>query len=288
MTEVLDSSHSLPISETTTRVDYLAPRHNLQQRAVAQNALRHYGNEPLYTIPATARLKDLDQAYADQDIDRAQAILDRLANNEPYFYSSYQNRITLNQLAHPIQRHLTLDHVDDAAVRDSFKDIEAIYGRGSDQLNFLLTQAYLNHDQNPGLRAEIEGGLSELTIFLLTARSLTDETIDPYLIIPSTEAQDWAKITPDGLHHGLDFTVIRSRDNTQIPVQVKTSRTRAAQYPRDILVVYVADLVRDNNATPQLLAEALYFDINGAQNSDTSLIEAASKRLFNAFDNYRH
>jgi hypothetical protein len=285
MTEALNSSRRISFKEGLTLDDHALYTKN-SNNPIPADAIYHYLDESeLGTTTSMPGIKDLDRAYEKQNIKRARHILNHLTRYEPLTYSSGQNRIALNSLAHPMHRYLvTADYQEAPSGGRLAKDIEAIYGHGGAQLAFLLEQ--FNEHTNPGLRAEIEGSLSELTIFLLATRSLTDEMPNPYLVLPSTEAQDRARITADGIHHGFDLSVIRQHDNTHIPVQVKTSTTYAAEYPDHILVVSVADLVRDNNATPRMLAEAMYFEISGATTNDTQLIEAASKRLFKAFDNY--
>jgi hypothetical protein len=287
MTELLKSSQ--PIA---SRERFILDDHSLYSKSsnipVPTDAIYHYlDNNELGATTPTPRIEHVDAAYRDRRAKRAGAMLARLTLYEPVAYSATYNRIVLNSLAHPIQRYLAMKEYGGTIPKPLTKEIEAIYGQGADQLGFLMEQ-FSNYDgTDSGLQSDIEGGLSELTVFLLTARELTDDSVNPYLIIPSTEAEDRAHITPDGMHHGFDFSVIRQRDNVRIPVQVKTGSTYTAKYPEDILVVSVAELVRDNNASPHNLAEAMHFEISGAQNYDTQLIDAASKRLFNAFDNYQ-
>lgn len=238
-------------------------------------------------VTRTPRIEDLDDAYKNRCIKYARDILNRLTRYEPCYYSSAQNRVSMNNLAHPIQRYMAKNENQEIPSAGRLaKDIEAIYGHGGEQLGFLLEQLDEYGHVNPGLRAEIEGSLSELTVFLLGARSLTDDPRSDYLMVPSTEAQDRAPVTADGLHHGFDLRVVRRCDNVDIPLQVKTSTVHVAQYPDDILVVSVAELVGDRSSTPRQLAEALYFDISGSRNCNSELIESASKHLFKAFDNY--
>ena len=238
----------------------------------------------------TPRIEDLDKAYSNRRIKYARAVLDYLTRHVPYFYSPRQNRIALNQLAHPIQQQLAIEQYDGVAPADLPKEIEAIYGYGAKQLKFLLDQE--ETIRNPHVHANVEGGLSEMTVFLLATRRLTGEAGDPYLIIPSTEAEDNGPVASDGVHYGFDFKVIRRRDGVVIPLQVKTSLVDAVSYHEDILVVSVADLVYDRDDTyavkpaPLTLARSIYFEIEGARNYDEALIEMAEERLFSAFDRY--
>lgn len=286
MTEVINSS-----SPTTFTESLVLDGHALYRKdsdtPVPVDAIYHHlleGGLGDTTLPP--RIEDLDLAYDMRRIKYARQILARLTRYEPYSYSSGQNRIALNDLAHPMHRYLAIKEFHGTVKPELTKDIEAVYGRGGDQLGFLLAQLEEHAEANAALGADIEGGLSELTFFLLTARQLTDEDTNPYLIIPSTSAQDNARVTGDHLHHGYDFTVIRQSDNTHIPVQVKTRTTHLKSYPEEILIISIADLVNDNYATPRMLAEAMYFEVSGAQNFDETLIDAASKRLFAALDTY--
>jgi hypothetical protein len=288
MTEVLNASDQLSLPKSLVLDDH--------------NLYTHHSDEPIPVdmihdllidrdtspLPRPPRLEDVDEAYARRRIKQAGWILRQLTRYEPCYYSSSQNRIAINQLAHPIQKRLAVQQYGGAPSIDLIKDIEAIYGKCSEQLEFLLCQLDEARDATPGLRANIEGSLSEFTIFLLLTRQLSGYDTDPYLVIPSTQAQDNARITSDGSHQGYDFTVVRRRDNTHIPLQVKTSTTRAGDcYPDHILVVSVAGLVDSETTSPHTLAEALYFEVSNAQSYDIELIETASKRLFNALDTYQ-
>lgn len=232
------------------------------------------------------RLKDVDTAYTERRLKYASRILAYLMRHEPYYYSSQQNRTALNKLAHPMQKRLALKEHASKPKAGLTKDIEAIYGNGGPQLDFLLAEVRRADEGSKGRRAEIEGSLSELAIFLLAARNLTGEATDRYSIIPSTNEQDRGAITEDGMHHGYDFMVIRS-DNTRIPLQVKTGLPHPDRhYPEHILVVSVAELIDGQDVPPRALAEALYAEITGARDQNTQLIETASERLFAAFDTY--
>lgn len=288
MTEVLNSSQPPAFKESLILDDHTLYSKDSTSPLPVDAIYYYLDKGELGPVTRTPRVEDLDDAYKNRCIKYAREILNRLTRHEPCYYSSQQNRVALNNLAHPIQRYLAKDENQEIPTGGRLaKDIEAIYGHGSEQLGFLLEQLDEYGHVNPGLRAEIEGSLSELIVFLLPLRNVADGLDSDYLIVPSTEAQDRGSITADGLHHGFDLRAIRRRDNTHIPVQVKTSTVHTAQYPNTILVVSVADLVRDNESTPQQLGEAIYFEISGSQNCDIELIEAASKRLFKAFDNYQ-
>jgi len=266
-------------------------RHNLYTKqsnlpVPAYTLFTYLDTDKLNATTLTPRIDHVDHAYRSGKHDLARYILQRLTRQEPTSYSSTQSRIALKNIARPIQDYLVLKKDRREIPITLPKDIEAAYGRSSDQLAFLIEQFDIHHNVDSGVQSYIEGSLSELTVFLLSARQLTDDTTNPYLVVPSTEDQDRGYITADGKRHGFDLLAIRQHDNTRIPIQVKTSFTRQVQYGDDILVVSVADLIQNSTATPRNLAEALYFEINGAQHCDTALIEAASKQLFNALDNY--
>jgi hypothetical protein len=286
MTEVINSSQPHIASESLVLDGHKLYTKNTNLPVSPYTLYDHLDTDKLNATTLTPRIEHVDRAYKNGKIDLARYILDRLTRDEPATYSSTQSRIALKNLARPIQDYLVLTEKCAEIPATLPKDIEAIYGQGGDQLAFLIEQFDMHQNVDGDQRTYIEGSLSELTVFLLSTRELTDDTTNPYLIVPSTEGQDYSHITADGRRHGFDLLAVRQRDNVHIPIQVKTSFTRQAKYADDILVVSVADLVRDNNASPRNLAEALYFEVNGAQNCDTALIEAASKRLFAALDTY--
>lgn len=286
MTEVINSAQPriAPESLVLDRHKLYTKQSNLP--VSTYTLFDHLDTDKLSAATLTPRIDHVDRAYRSGKHDLARYILNRLTRHEPMTYSPTQSRITLKHIARPIQDYLVLKKDRKEIPATLPKDIEAAYGQSSDQLAFLIEQFDTYHNVDAGVQSYIEGSLSELTVFLLSARELTDDTTNPYLVVPSTEDQDRGYITDDGKRHGFDLLAIRQRDNARIPIQVKTSFTRQAEYAEDILVVSVADLVRDNTATPRNLAEALYFEINGAQHCNTALIEAASRQLFNALENY--
>ena len=291
MTEVMDTGDTAAFSDNLVLDDHkLYTSESLHPIPVKYIHDRIAPRAKKIEMAPTPRIEDLDKAYSNRRIKYARAVLDYLTRHVPYFYSPRQNRIALNQLAHPIQQQLAIEQYGGTMPSELPKEIEAIYGYGAEQLKFLLDQEASIH--NPHIHANVEGGLSELTVFLLATRHLTGEVSDPYYIVPSTEAEDNGPVTPEGVHHGFDFKVIRRHDGIQIPLQVKTSPVRTVPYVDDILVVSVADLVQDRtNArtvtpTPLTLARSIYFEIEGAQNYDEKLITMAEQRLLTAFDSY--
>lgn len=246
-------------------------------------------DEQLFIDPASPpRIDDLDEAYKKRELKYARAILNYLTRRLHSFYSPDQNRIALNQLAHPLQQRLVIEQQGGAAPHDLAKDIEAVYGYAAEQLKFLVEQA----DTMRGTPeyADIIGSLSELNIFLLAVRPLTGEDSDAYSLIPSTNAEDKARLTHEGIRQGIDFKVIRRRDNVQIPLQVKTSANPNKVYSSDILVIPVNDLVYDPGrrkpASSIDLSCAILAEIEGRQDYDCDLIDLAQERLFITFDNY--
>jgi hypothetical protein len=232
------------------------------------------------------RIEDLDEAYKKREIKYARAILNYLMRHLPY--SSDQNRITLNQLAHPLQQRIAIEQQGGVASQDLVKDIEAVYDHAAEQLKSLISQA--ETFQGTPEYADIIGSLSELNIFLLSARSLTGEDSDAYSLIPSTNAEDKARLTREGIRQGIDFKVIRRSDGVQIPLQVKTSAYPGKIYSSDILVVPVNDLVYDPGrrkpASSIDLSRAMLAEIEGRQDDDSELIDLAQQRLFSTFENY--
>jgi hypothetical protein len=289
MTEILNSrSRPLSLKSLVLEDHSLYARHT--DEPVSVSVLhRHIDTAVPHSAPQKElHLEDVDTAYKERRLKYADYVLNHLTRCEPSYYSAYQNRTTLNKLAHPVQKQLALNAYNGRPTPDLAKDIEAIYGNGAPQLEFILSELRHADRYSPGVRAEIEGGLSELTIFLLLARSLTGEDTDRYLITPSTQAQDNGPVTADGLHHGYDFIVIRTDDNARIPVQVKTGVTRTDKhYAEDILVISVAELVDGQNTSPRALAEALHSEISSTKTYNAELIETASRRLFIALDAYK-
>lgn len=287
MTEMIDSRRRpLSLKSLVLEDHSLYARHS--DEPVAVDVLhQHIRTEiPPQTPSKELRLEDVDAAYKGRRLKYADKVLSHLMRHEPYFYSSRQNRIVLNRLAHPIQKRLALKEYGGTPTADLAKDIEATYGNGAHQLEFLLTELRRADQYNSGLRSEIEGSLSELTAFLLVTRPLTGEDTDRYLIVPSTNAQDNGPVTEDGLHHGYDFTAVRS-DTTRIPLQIKTGIThKDKRYSDHILVISIAELIDGENTSPRALAEALHSEITGTGTYSEQLIETASERMFAALDGY--
>lgn len=289
MTEILNSRpQALSLKSLVLEDHSLYARHT--DEPVSVNFLHRYIDTapPRSTPKKELRLEDVDTAYKERRLKYADYVLGHLMRYEPCYYSSYQNRTMLNKLAHPVQKKLALNAYNGTPAPDLAKDIEAIYGNGAPQLDFILSELHRADRYSPGVRAEIEGGLSELTVFLLLARPLTGESTDRYLTIPSTQSEDNGPVTEGGLHHGYDFVVIRTDDSTRIPVQVKTGATGGEKrYAEDILVVSVAELVDGQKTSPRALAEALHSEIGNTKAYKEELIETASRRLFTALDAYK-
>ncbi|HEX7483993.1 MAG TPA: hypothetical protein VF281_02470 [Candidatus Saccharimonadales bacterium] len=239
-------------------------------------------------MSATPRLEDLDAAYKNRAVKYARAVLNYLTRYLPYSYSSQQGRIALNQLAHPIQQRVAIEQDGGDVSEDLTKDLEAIYGRGAEQLQFLLDQ--IDSSSRVSECTDIIGALSELTVFLLPNRHLMGDESDNYSIIASTEAEDKARLTRKGIRQGIDFKAIRRSDNVLIPLQVKTSVREDKVYSPEILVVAVNDLIYDPGRVKKVtsidLARAMLAEIEGEPNCDVDLINLAEERLFASLDNY--
>lgn len=266
MTEVVNSSG------TETHVD--DHMYNEAVHASVSSELMHDIMPP--------RLEDLDKAYSQKKIKYARAILDRLMHHEAYTHSPReQSRIALHHLAHPVYRQIAIETYGGNVPLDLAKDVEAVYCNGVDQLGVLLNQEAMTSDKQT--HDEITGSLSELMVFLLVARGYKGNQNEPYLIVPSAEHEDWGKVSPEGIHHGFDFKVKRRRDGVMIPLQVKTAALQTKEYADDILVVSVAQLVRDKNAVlpvkPIELAQSMYLELHGARQYNSRLINVARTRL---------
>lgn len=286
MTEVLHSRHHTQLSESLILDDHTLYDRRSNKPIPVSLVHRHLMADSSRQLHWQPRLEDIDEAYTTRRLEHAGWIIDQLTKHEPVYYSSNQNRIALNKLAHPMQERLALAQRGETPPVELRKDIEAIYGSGVEQLKFLLEQHYTIGDASPGTQSHIEGSLSELTVFLLAARSLTGEDTDPHLIMPSTYAQDYAPILKDGTRQGYDFTVVRN-DGTHIPLQVKTSTGHVDKYYADhILVVSIAELIDGTTTDPHGLAEAMYFEISNAQTYNRELIDTAAARLEVAFAAY--
>jgi hypothetical protein len=240
-------------------------------------------------MPSVLQLKDLDKAYESRTVKYARAVLNYLTRYLPYSYSPQQSRIALNQLAHPIQQRIAIEQEGGIIPEDLTKDLEAIYGRGAEQLQFLFDQ--IEDSARTSEHKHIVGAISELTIFLLANRKLNGDASDSYSVIASTEAEDRARLTPKEIRQGIDFKAIRRSDNTVIPLQIKTIPREDQVYIPGILVVAVSDLIYDPGRTTQLssfdLARAILAEIEGDRHCDVDLIDMAEQRLFMTLDNYQ-
>ena len=240
-------------------------------------------------IPITPRIEDLDEAYKNRAVKYARAILNYLTRYLPYSSPSQQGRIALNQLAHPIQQRFLIEQQGGMISEDLGKDLEAIYGRGAEQLQFLLEQA--SDVTRASEFREIVGTVSELTIFLLANRHLAGDMTDRYSVVSSTEAEDKARLTRKGVRQGIDLKAIRRLDNVLIPLQVKTSMHDDKVYSPEILVIAVNDLMYDPGRMKKVssldLARAMLIEIEGGSNYDIDLLDMAEQRLFAALDHYQ-
>jgi hypothetical protein len=288
MTEVMDAGGTGAFDNSFVLDEENLALEESTQLFPVEDPYTHIDKPRFGSMAPSLRLGDLDKAYSKRKIKYARAVLDRLTFHPPYCYSPQQNRIALNQLAHPIQQLLATEQYGGKVPDELGKDIEAIYGHGAQQLGFLLDQEATTQD--PSIRRNITGSLSELSIFLLAARGYRSDTSDRYLIVPSAEDEDYGKITPGDIHHGFDLKVIRRRDDVVIPLQVKTSAAHAKTYAENILVVSVADLIYDKKRSTQPapldLAHAMYFELQGARNFDEQLITRARDRLVTQFSLY--
>ena len=245
-------------------------------------------------------MQDYDAAIEAGRFRRARALAAR-AVHDAQISRDYINlgRTYLAELSFPLQQRLAFTGETGTVAPSLSEELDAIAGHAAERLDTVLT--LMKHASSWEEHQVLVGAASELTVFLLT----THTTQDAHTFVPSRVDQDWSRVDhARNIRYGIDFIDTRHRDNTLIPVQVKTHKAYQ-KYADGILVVSAANLTEGTGRTLRDLQYALLRTISSDPNAqsatprdytseeraliftqDASLIDAATTKLFAQLDAY--
>lgn len=190
--------------------------------------------------------------------------------------------------------------IDTPLPNDLENDVASLYGQMGANLEDLYEQRQKDrrlgtseHDYTKRI-----GNLSEAAFFALFARSMTGEPSDTTIVIPSTPTVDQLGNDEFGNNMAYDFRVLK-RGGEAIKLQTKTTKSyerqpneprpgtrRIRNYSPEILVLSLESVAGDRDDISNL-HEAIIRDLNAqATDSDTTLIEDSTERLFKSIDTH--
>jgi len=236
-----------------------------------------------------------DNAISLNDFERAQVIardyMDVLSTQTSHgIYPPGLARFALKEVALPLYGRAIYDathspEVAEMSPENAYKDSVAL-------LEYFKNWADSLPKPKPGdqdeLANDIEGTLSELTIFSLTARDIQGLPEDPLTILPSMRTQDSTPhLRSFRKNPNFDFVVRRRARGTVIPLQVKTSlHYNPDEYRPSIAIVSTVDIAGGRVAN-QKLRLALIADSHGqATEEQVELIESSKKKLDLLYENH--